>query len=600
MRKSRTTPPRLRRELDDGFRTTRVALLAVPTGIVAGFAAVLLFQLIGLGLNLVFYQRVAFDIPGLAGHGLGWLVLLVPAAGGLIVGLMARFGTEALRGHGIPEAMEAVLFRDSRMSARIALLKPLSTAVAIGTGGPFGAEGPIIQTGGALGSLLGQAVSTTSAERKVLLACGAAGGMAATFGTPLSAIILALELLLFEFRSRSFIPLVIAASLATEVRYQIFGSGALFEMTPTDFNVLGHLPFYLVMGVLAGLTAVLFSNGLYLVEEWFEDLPLDRLWHPALGGLGLGLIGLFAPEVLGVGYDTISDILNARLDLAALVSIAVFKALALLISLGSGTSGGLLAPMFMSGGALGGAFALVMNELVPGLDLSPAAFALVGLAAVFGASARATFTLIVFAFEITRDFGAILPLMIVSVVADMVSLRYMRTTIMTEKLERRGLRIPQELQVDVLDQVSVAELMDREPATVPTDLTVGELARRLSRRDAGFRTHNAWPIVEGDRLVGIVTRGDVLRVLEVASGEDRTVLDAGSSELVVCYPDEPTQAAVTRMLRRDIGRLPVVERERPDRLVGYLGRRAALDARLHRLHEEERRDPGWLSRLRGE
>ena len=309
-------------------------------------------------------------------------------------------------------------------------------------GGPFGAEGPIIQTGGAIGSLVGQVLSTTAAERKVLLACGAGAGMAATFNTPISGVIIAIELLLVEFRSRSFIPLVIASTLATSMRSILLGQRSMFTMGSVNFDPLHGLPFYVLLGVICGAAAIGFTKLLYWVEDQFDRIKIDDLWHPAIGALALGIIGFFVPRVLGVGYDTISDILNNSLTLKLLILIAVFKSLALVISLGSGTSGGLLAPMFMSSAALGGVFATVINLIFPGLHLSPGAYALVAMAAVFGAASRATFTFIVFAFEITHDYSAILPLMLGCVIADMIALRYLPSSIMSEKLARRGLKVP--------------------------------------------------------------------------------------------------------------------------------------------------------------
>jgi len=579
---------------DGNFRMLLVSVLAAFIGVLAGFVAYGLYSLIALLSNLVFFQRFSLAMPSLQNNTLGWWVLVVPAIGGLIVGWMARYGSPKIRGHGIPEAMEAVLTNQSRIEPRVAILKPISAAISIGTGGPFGAEGPIIQTGGALGSLVGQFLHTTPAERKVLLACGAAAGMAATFSTPIAAVILAIELLLFEFKSRSFIPLVIASTLATTVHFALLGRGPMFTVADVDFGIPGNLGYYVLLGLLCGLAAVLFSNALYWVEDQFERLPLHWQWWPALGGLGLGLIGFFFPRVLGVGYDTISDILNGRLALQVLLLVLVFKSLALLISLGSGTSGGLLAPMLMAGAALGGAFALVVNQVIPGANLSPAAFALVGMAAVFGSAAQATFTFIIFAFEITRDYNAILPLMLVCVVADGVAILFMRNSIMTEKLARRGLRIPVGYEADVLQQVTVDEVMDRQPVILSFAMPVRQLADGIAAGDAGFSSHQAFLIADTQgQLVGIITRGDVLRALE--TNPETSVLEAGNDELVVTYPDESLHDAVAKMVRNDIGRLPVVNRADPGQLLGYLGRRAVFQARLRRLDDEHQRQPGWLA-----
>ena len=579
-------------------RLVRLSILAAVIGIIAGFVAYLLVSLIGLLSNLVFFQRLGLEIPDLHDHTLGPLVIVVPVIGGLLIGLMAKYGSSKIRGHGIPEAMEAVLVNRSRISPVVAVLKPISAAIAIGTGGPFGAEGPIIQTGGAFGSIIGQLIHVTAAERKVLLACGAAAGMAATFSTPIAAVILAIELLLFEFKARSFIPLVIASTLATAVHFGLMGRGPMFHISPLDFGIPYGLPFYIILGLICGVFAVGYSKVLYWVEDQFERLPIGSMWWPALGGLLLGIIGFFVPRVLGVGYGTISGILNNEFPILVLLGILVFKSIALFITIGSGTSGGLLAPTFMVGAALGAVFALVVNALVPGANLAPGAYALVGMAAVFGAASRATFTFIIFAFEITRDYNAILPLMLVCVIADLVALRFMRNSIMTEKLARRGLRIPQEYETDVMQQITVGEVMDRNPPHLAGTMPLSELADRIARGEPEVSRRQGIPIVDEDGwLVGIITRGDILRALEEPNNRSMTVLDAGVRALVVTYPDELVHDAVSKMLQNDIGRLPVVSRENPRQLVGYLGRSGILEARLRRLHEENVREPGWLQRV---
>jgi len=580
------------------FRLGLISVLAGGIGIGGGLIAYLLLKLIGLFTNLFFFGRLSAAFTSPAGNHLGLWVILLPAAGGIVVGLMAKYGTSKIKGHGIPEAMEAVLTSRSRIHPKVAILKPLSVAVAIGTGGPFGAEGPIIQTGGAVGSLVGQLVNMTAVERKVLLACGAGAGMSATFNTPIAGVILAIELLLFEFRPRSFIPLVVASTLATATRFVVMGRNAMFEMGAVDFGIPSNLLYYILLGVVCGFAAVGFSRALYWVEDQFEHLPVDELWWPAIGGVGLGVIGFFMPRVLGVGYDTISDVLNERLALNLLLGIMVFKALALLISLGSGTSGGLLAPMFMSSAAMGAAFAVGMNHLIPGAHLPAGAFALVAMGAVFGAAANATFTFIIFAFEITRDYNAVLPLMLVCVVASGIARRFMRASIMTEKLARRGLRVDQEYETDVFQQVSVGEIMDKHPPTVPSEMKVAELADRIVQNQSQSHRRQAALVLDGtNQLVGIITRGDVLRLLKDDPTGDVTVGETCSTSLVVTYPDESVHEAMTKLLANNIGRLPVVDRESPHTVVGYLGRAEVMAARTRRHEEEHVREPGWLSRI---
>jgi chloride channel protein, CIC family len=582
-----------------GYRIELVSLLAALIGVLAGFIAYILYDLIGLITNLAYYHEWSFHFRSPENTHLGPWIIVTPVIGGLIVGFMAKFGSEKIKGHGIPEAMEAVLTSRSRIEAKVAILKPLSAAIAIGTGGPFGAEGPIIQTGGAFGSLVGQLISTTAAERKVLLACGAGAGMAATFNTPIAGVILAIELLLFEFRSRSFIPLVIACTLATSVRTILLGQHSMFSMGSVNFDVVHGLPFYLLLGLLSGAAAIGFTKLLYWVEDQFARLPINDLWHPAIGALGLGIIGFFVPRVLGVGYDTISGILNNNLALKLLILIAVFKTVALVISLGSGTSGGLLAPMFMSSAALGGAFAVIVNMIFPSAHLSPGAYALVAMAAVFGSASRATFAFIVFAFEITHDYNAILPLMLGCVIADMIAIRYLPSSIMTEKLARRGLKVPEEYEAGVLKMVRVGEVMRKDVNPIPQEMTVAELAERMGRGGPAYNLTQGLPIVSSDgKLVGVVTQGDLLRALELDPKGTITVLEAGSQQLIVAHPDELAHDAMYRMLQRDIGRLPVVSRENPQQMVGYFNRSSLLGAWTRQMEEESIREHGWIRQWR--
>jgi chloride channel protein, CIC family len=581
------------------FRMVLMSFLAAAIGLLAGLIAFVLYKLIGLFTNIFFYHRFVADFVSARHNQLGLWVIPIPVIGGLIVGFMAKYGTSKIKGHGIPEAMEAVMVNRSRIEPRVAILKPLSAAIAIGTGGPFGAEGPIIQTGGAVGSLVGQVLHTTASERKVLLACGAAAGMSATFNTPIAGVILAIELLLFEFKARSFIPLVVASTLATAVHMQLLGTGPMFKVTAMDFGIPHALPFYLLLGLVCGLAAVGFSKLLYWTEDQFEKLPVDELWWPAIGALGLGIIGYFVPRVLGVGYDTIGDILNANLAWKLLVVVMVAKAVALVISLGSGTSGGLLAPMFMSSAAMGGVFAMGMDRIFPAANLSAGAFALVAMGAVFGAASRATFSFIIFAFEITRDYNSVLPLMLVSVIADGIAMWFMpRASIMTEKLARRGLHIHQEYEADVLQQVRVSETMDQDIPTLPAEMKVSELSDLIARRDPEVSRHQGMFILDGEgKLAGVITRGDVMRALDADPSGALSVLEAGSSDVVVTYPDETLHDASAKMLRNNIGRLPVVDRKDPRRVVGYLGRPGIMAARLRRLDEEHVREPGWIKKF---
>lgn len=487
-----------------------------------------------------------------------------------------------IRGHGIPEAMEAVLTKQSRISPRAAIAKPLSAAIAIGTGGPFGAEGPIIVTGGALGSLVGQLLPVTPSERKILLACGAAGGMAATFGTPLAAVVLAIELLLFEFSVRAFVPLVVATSLAGGVHSKLFGTGPLFAVPPHDYSGLEKLPAYAVLGVVCGLLAVFITKGLFAVEHGFRRLPVRAFWHPVIGAAGFALVGLIEPRALGVGYDAISDVLATRIAVGALVVLAIAKLLAWWIALASGTSGGTLAPLLLISGSVGSLLGTAANHALPGAHISPGGFALVAMAATFGASVGATFTSIVFLFELTRDYDIILPLMLASVLAEIVATSLLPDNLMTEKLTRRGLQVTTDYEVDVLRGSAVRDVMSTIVRTVTEETTVADALLLLTSSG-----HGAFPVVDdNDHCVGIVARQDLLR----AGPENRQLIGSiATKDVVSVTPTASLLVALRTMLEEDVGHLPVIV---DGKVVGMCTRTDILRARRARM-EHERRQPGW-------
>ena len=434
--------------------------LAVPIGALAAVAALALLRLIGLVTNLVFFGRVDTSLvaPGSA-HDPWWLILLAPVAGGLIVGLMARFGSEKIRGHGMPEAIEAILVGGSRVSPKVTVLKPVSAAVSIGTGGPFGAEGPIIMTGGALGSLLAQLLKLSADERKALLVAGAVGGMAATFNSPLAAVLLAVELLLFEWRPRSFVPVVAAVGSATIVRGFLLGTAPVFPVAAPPLHLTPLVCLCAAaVGLSGGILAVAATWLVYKAEDGFNRLPFHWMWWPAIGGLVIGVGGLIEPQALGVGYDVIDELLTGRATMSLIIGILLVKTLIWSLSLGSGTSGGVLAPMFMVGGALGALEGTLLPDVMPGF------WALCGLAAVLGGVMRSPLTGVVFTLELTHAWGTVLPLLLASTAAYALSVLVLKRSVLTEKIARRGLHLTREYSTDPLETFFAKDVMHPVPA----------------------------------------------------------------------------------------------------------------------------------------
>lgn len=462
-------------------RMLLITAWALPVGALGAVAAYLLLGLIGLTTNLVFYQRFETSLiaPGATHHP--WLlVLLAPVVGGLVIGLMARYGSEKIRGHGMPEAIESILIGGSRIEPKVAVLKPISAAISIGSGGPFGAEGPIIMTGGAIGSILAQHLRLTADERKTLLVAGAAAGMAATFNSPLAAVLLAVELLLFEWRPRSFVPVVAAVAVATVVRGPLLGVGAIFPVPHADVHIAWTAD---TLSVLVGLSGALVALGatwlVYFAEDLFRRLPMHWMWWPAIGGLVIGLGGLVEPRALGVGYDVIDQLLTGHATTGLIVGILVVKTLIWSLSLGSGTSGGVLAPIFMIGGALGAALGLVLPDVFPGF------WAMLGLAAVVGGVMRSPLTGVVFTLELTHAWDALLPLLIASSTAYAVSVLVLQRSVLTEKIARRGLHLTRDYSTDPLETFFASEVMSTTPEAmaVARDLATGGGHHVVGERD---------------------------------------------------------------------------------------------------------------------
>jgi chloride channel protein, CIC family len=560
--------------------------IAIVLGVVAALVAQLFLGLIALITNIAFFGRFSLDKLGPSENHLGLWVLLIPVIGGLICGLMARFGSKAIRGHGIPEAMEQVLTNRSRIPARITFLKPVSAAVAIGTGGPFGAEGPIIATGSALGSLVGQFIHMTPGERKTLLAAGAAAGMAAVFGSPVSAVLLAIELLLFEFRPRSIIPVALASATAAGMRIIFEGGHPVFPMPNVAAPGIGAMAFYVLLGGLMGVAAAAITRLVYFVEDSFEHLPIHWMWWPALGGLAVGLIGYFSPRTLGVGYDNITDILSNKWTLQAVAVLCLMKFVSWTFAISSGTSGGTMAPLFTIGGALGQVVAGVAIATIPSIDLKLAA--LVGMAALFAGASRAFLASTVFAFEATLQPFSLLPLLGGCAASYLVAAMLSKTSLMTEKIVRRGVAAPHEYEADLLAQVTVREIATRKVVTLSATQSVAE-ARRWIAADGPDASHQGFPIVNADGvLAGVLTRRDLLNS-QVA--EQKLLKDLVARLPKFVHDDCTVRQAADHMVRHGIGRLPVLNRAKPPQIIGIITRSDILSVFRRGLDESTSEPP---------
>ncbi|QDH31891.1 CBS domain-containing protein [Burkholderia pseudomallei] len=594
-----------KRDFASNARLPRIALLALAIGVLGTFAAFALLSLIHLFTNLFFFQRFSFAEHSPALNTLGPWAAAVPVAGGIVVGLIARFGSEKIRGHGIPEAIEAILFGKSRMSPKVAVLKPLASGIVIGSGGPFGAEGPIIMTGGAIGSLIAQFVKVTAAERKTLLVAGATAGMTAVFGTPVAAVLLAVELLLFEWRPRSFLPVALACAVAGFARAAFFGVGPLFPVE-TAAPTAAALGSCALAGLLSGALACGLSVSLYKIEDRFGKLPVHWMWWPAIGGLAVGIGGLIEPRALGVGYDVIGDLLHGHIALQIALAILVVKAVIWVIALGSGTSGGVLAPLLMLGAGLG----TLLGPVLPGGE--PALWPLVCMAATLGATLGAPLTAIVFAFGLTHDANALLPLLTATLVAHGFATVAMKRSIMTEKIARRGYHIYREYGVDPLERHYVDEVMTRSAVTIDADLSV-EVVR--ARYFGATQAHRAYPVVRDGVLIGMLDRAmldgspaahdgdgqaDDARAAKMRAADvqmtDMRVADVRVADVLprraplFALADETCRLVATRLAVHQLERLPVVADPGTMRVVGIVSRSDLVKPALRHFDDEHKRE----------
>jgi H+/Cl- antiporter ClcA/CBS domain-containing protein len=578
-----TLPARGRQRLADysaDYRMLLLAVMAIVAGTGGAFSAWALMKLIAFATNLLWYADASFAPAAITNPG-ALIVLLVPVIGGLVVGLMARFGSDKIRGHGIPEAIETILFGDSRLSLKVALLKPLSSAVSIGSGGPFGAEGPIIMTGGAIGSLFAQLFRLSAAERKTLLVAGATAGMTGIFGTPFAAIMLAVELLLFEWKPRSFVPVVTAVMVALAWRPLLVGSGPLFPFAAATPPGLEPVAISAAIGLATGLLAASLSFVLYRIEDGFHALPIHWMWWPAIGAIVVGIGGLFDLRVLGAGYGSIQALLDDNLIVKEVMLLLVVKAIVWLVALGSGTSGGILAPLLILGGCAG----FLMGQYLPG---DPGFWAMIGMAGIMSGVMRAPMTGALFAAELTNHLSALPETIAAGTAAYAISVLIMKRSILTEKIARRGRHVLREYTVDPLEFLQASQLMSPNPATLPGDMAVAEAVRFFSSE----AQHRSYPVLdERGRLLGLVSRTDALRwqVGERAEGSLAEVLSDAQTRYA--YPDTPTAEVADMMVESGVGRVPIVDHN-SRRVVGIISRQDLLKVRERHRHAEKVRTRG--------
>ncbi|TIT35682.1 MAG: chloride channel protein [Mesorhizobium sp.] len=579
--KTHNSNPGHLRDFTTDARVLLVAAIAVVVATAGLFAGIVLLKLIRLATNIAYFGQFSLAELKLQDTPLGLAAVFVPVIGALIIGLMARYGSEKIRGHGIPEAIEAILLGRSRLDAKVAILKPLSSAISIGSGGPFGAEGPIIMTGGAIGSLIAQMLPVSDTERKTLLVAGAAAGMTTVFGTPIAAIMLAVELLLFEWTPRSFIPVAVAAIVAEVERTMLHMPGPIFPFQGSMAVSFLGLGGWVLIGICAGLLSGLLTQMVYACEDGFQKLPIHWMWWPMLGGLVVGIGGLIDPRALGVGYDNIADMLDGRTIATAALLLLVVKAVIWSVALGSGTSGGVLAPLLIMGGAMGAVLAGVLPAADPGF------WALLAMAATMGGTMRAPLTATFFAVELTGNTHVLVPLIAACAAAHAVTVLLMKRSILTEKIARRGHHLVREYRVDPFALTRVRDVMTSEVESVPATMTLHGAAAFLTAPET---RHPSFPVVDENRQVlGLIDPPAILRWRRAGKHRTTTLgeLLAGS-KVTLAYPDEYLEGLSDKLLTANVSHLPVVARE-DGRLVGYVGWKDLMRVRSRKQAEERER-----------
>jgi H+/Cl- antiporter ClcA/CBS domain-containing protein len=589
------------RDYSADSRILYTSALAAGLGATSAVAAWVLLELIALFTNLFYFHRWSFVDHDPWQAGRHWWIVLMPVAGGLVIGVIARYLSPKVRGHGMPEAVETIVFGKGRVQPRVAVLKPLATAISIGSGGPFGAEGPVIITGGAIGSVLGQLLPMTDSERTVLMVAGASAGMAATFNCPMSAVLLAVEILLFEWKPRSLVPVAIACVTAGAVRRLLLGPGSIFHMAQSSDPIyhsamLGAL----ALGVVAAFVAAGLSKAIHSVEAMFERLPIHWMWWPAIGGLGVGLGGLVFPRALGVGYSVIQQLIDGDAYWQLLVGVLVVKSAIWVFSLGSNTAGGILAPLLMIGGALGAALGHFMPYGMP-----PGAWALIGMTSVLSAAIGAPLTAAMLALELTHNGGLMLPVLLSCVAAYAVSVLVQPRSMLTENMSRRGLHLSREFGADPLETMLVNQAMHTSVFALPSSATrreaadwLGKMEERGSKSAGGAAA--AWshwqrifPLVDEEgRLCGILTRAQMIAAADQARANPddagKALLESANLKPATMAPFDTLRSCATTMAQSKLTSYPVVAGD--GKLLGVMTIEDVLKGRSEQAHRESDRE----------
>jgi CIC family chloride channel protein len=552
-------------------------IFSILVGIGAGFGAILFRWLIQQFHHLFFVEgENVLDFMG------RYYIILIPAIGGLIIGPLIHFVAREAKGHGVPEVISSMVIDGGKIRLRVPFVKAIASSICIGSGGSVGREGPIIQIGSALGSAIGQFFKLDEEKTKTLVACGAAAGIAATFNAPLGGIFFALEVILREYVLRNLSSVVLSSVTATVISRHYLGNSPAFQIPVFQFNGISDIPFYIVFGVLTAMMAWLFIKALYKTEDVFNNLQIPEYFKPAIGGLIIGLIALFFPQVLGVGYEAIENSINKEFALGTVVALVFLKIIATSVTLGSGGSGGIFAPSLFIGALLGEAFGKVVSIIFPSIIIPPGAFALVGMAAVFAGASHAPISAILLLFEMTGNYKILPPLMITCVISVLLVRWMSKYSIYTLKLMRKGIDIDQYKVVDFMESISVSEAMVSNVFTVIQSNTVKNVGLKIKSTN-----HRGFPVLDNDgKLVGIVTRKDINKALSEGKAENE-VAAIMTTNITICYPDESLEIALHKMAEKNVGRLPVVSRDNKEKLIGLLTRKSLVKAYNQALEREK-------------